>query len=53
MGIIDESVVDENVSKSLAVERTALKPNDDDSSAMYVEDGNNTLNATNQKLILH
>ena len=50
---LDERQVDETVNKSHAEERTALKPNADESSAMFIDDGNNTLNATNQKLILN
>ena len=50
---LDERQVDETVNKSHVEERTALKPNADESSAMFIDDGNNTLNATNQKLILN
>ena len=50
---LDQRLVDETINKSQVEERTALKPNADESSAMYIDDGNNTLNATNQKLILN
>ena len=50
---LDQRQVDETVNKSHVEERTALRNNADESSAMYIDDGNNTLNATNQKLILN
>ena len=53
MQLDDERQVDETVNKSHVEERTALRHNADESSAMYIDDGNNTLNATNQKLILN
>ena len=53
MQLDDVRQVDETVNKSHVEERTALRHNADESSAMYIDDGNNTLNATNQKLILN
>ena len=50
---LDQRLVDETINKSHVEDRTALKQNVDESSAMYIDDGNNTLNATNPKLLLN
>ena len=47
---LDESSHTKNKSKSFIEESTGLKPNVDESAAIYIAD--DTLNATNQKLIL-
>ena len=50
---LDERRVNETVNKSHIEESTALRNNEDGSGSMYIDDGNNNLNATNQKLILN
>ena len=50
---LDQRQVDETVNKSHVEESTALRNNEDGSGSMYIDDRNNTLNATNQKLILN